>query len=1217
MIHLRRRYEIVHPQEQPCSIFCFTCRNYSFCSENPTPPPPSKPRAITKPKIDKVEILPETKTQTIKTPASGFGKIPLAFEANQGQSNSSAKFLLHRSGYGFLFDSNEIVLSMSKESPSSKSVSRKKQIIQKPSVGIISSIKMKLLGANEQTPVSGIDKLPGTKNYFMGNDPKKWQTNIPTYRKVKYTSVYEGIDMIFYGNQRELEYDFVVSPNANPQSIRLEFQGANKIHLDRNKDLVITTKTGKIVHRKPRIYQEKEGQKQLIEGEFLLQSKNQISFKVGEYDHTKPLIIDPVLAFSTYLGGAGDDIGNSIAIDQTGSSYITGNTNLTGVAPFQTPLATPACQTCTNGFVTKFDPTGTVLLYSTYFGGSLGTVSNGIAVDGSGNAYITGVTSSADFPIVGNSVQPSITATGPQNGDAFVIKLNPNGSGLVYSTFLGGSRVDVGTAIAVDATGKAYITGTSNSTEDFPGTTPRTSIGLTIPLQFGTHTAFVAKLSEDASSLIYSVRYGSSQGTTTAAAIALDKAGNAYIAGTHDGSYGYLSVTHELPTTPGSLIEKRTNEYQVSEGFVAKISRAGGLIYGTYLGGDLYDEARGIAVDSDGNAYVAGMTSSNNFPITPNAFQNKLADEISTNNRPFNQGFITKINPSGSGLIYSTYLRGTQCNAIAIDQNGHAFVTGRANSDLQIEDAIQPNVNFYVDAFVAELDTAGESLLYSTFLGGSGSNEEGRGIAVDELGNAYITGKTDSLNFPTTDLPVLAAASPLDTGANPRAARAERVSTEAVLQPSKGGGRDGFVAKIAKCAHRKMVRPASEHIKQTIGVDATAVVWEMDVSVSDDEGLVIKNVKLGKSAGGVLAPNVKQRYMAAKMSIPYFSLETITLDNNNVAYTTTYPRAVLSPDVIPNSSGAKSILVDYQTKVTSHNLVVEAKYAITNIPPGSTNCLHITQRYEFQEAEIGCEPSEVLTCARFFPKVKYEWVGKFAPIKVNIPERLHFQVNGFSSNTAGVFKDCDDLPFITCFPNAIFDKKENPVDNEFITRVISLGKPTIPINGGRINSFDNYHQRNGKGGIDEPITNLSFAGCPECAHIHWRWTAFEGAKFGNGQLLIPKSSPQNVDIALAQYKLGEDKLPLTGIGNIIGSDPTDGSDIVFYYSASSNAREDRFFEHGGFYRVPNRTDDKVSLNGGAIQLILAYVYADGNSSATSINPGTAGTLPAGSVDPKL
>jgi len=676
-----------------------------------------------------------------------YGKLPLNFEANHGQTDARVKFLSRTGGYSLFLTGDEAVLALSgkKASPNKAKVvgaARPPQSsMAAPKGGVL---RMKLRNANPAAKVTGVDELAGTSNYFIGNDPAKWRSNVPTYAKVKYESIYSGIDLIYYGNQRQLEYDFVVAPGADPHRIQFEVRGAKRILQDAQGELVFKVDEDEIRWHKPVVHQEKNGARQLIEAGYAITNTNRVAFELAKYDVSRPLYIDPLL-YSTYLGGSGYDTGLGIAVDSLGNAYITG---YTVSADF--PVSPGAFQTVCNGgtncatyddaFVTKLNSAGSALVYSTYLGGTGYDYGSGIAVNQAGNAYVIGTTSSTDFPTM-NPLQPAFGG----GTDAFVVELNPAGSALVYSTYLGGSGQDIGYGIAVDSAGNVYVTGSTDST-DFPTMNPLQ------PINGGGQDAFVSMLNPSGSALVYSTYLGGKYGYGRA--IALDSVGNAYVTGwAGDG----------FPVTPGAF-QTGCPDSSCEEAFVTKLNSSGSaLVYSTYLGGNSFNIGYGIAVDSAGNAYVTGLTRATDFP-TMNPLQPAFGGGKY-------DGFVTKLNSSGSALIYSTYLGGSSTdwgNGIAVDSVGNAYVTGQTTSqNFPTESPLQKYKYGRGDAFAAKLNPTGSVLVCSTYLGGSGP-DTGYGIAVDSSGNAYVVGQTASTNFPTK---------------NP-------------LQPANAGYVDAFVTKI-------------------------------------------------------------------------------------------------------------------------------------------------------------------------------------------------------------------------------------------------------------------------------------------------------------------------------------------------------------------------------------------------------------------------------------
>jgi len=657
---------------------------------------------------------------------AAYAKLPLHFEANQGQTNEQVRFLARGSGYGLFLTPTESVLVLRKTEGS-------------PAV-----LRMKLLGANPRPVVAGREKLPGRSNYFIGNDSKKWRTNVPHYARVEYQEVYPGVDLAYYGNQGQFEYDFVVKPGADPRRIRIAIEGADAVRVDGDGNLVLSLQDGEIVERAPVVYQIVGGATKTIDGRFVLSGAREVAFEVGAYDRDRPLVLDPLLVYSTYLGGSDEEQGQGIAVDSVGNAYVAGFTFSTNF-----PTANPL-QAANGGgydaFVSKVNASGSALVYSTYFGGSGFDQGQGIAVDASGNAYVTGITQSTNFPTA-NPLQATIGGF----QDAFVARLNTAGSALVYSTYLGGSDFDSGYSVAVDASGNAYVTGITQST-DFPTASPLQAV-----IGGGNNDAFVAELNAAGSALVYSTYLGGS-GDELAQDIAVDASANAYLTG-FTFSTNFPTANPVQPANGGS-----------SDAFVARVDADGSaLAYSTYLGGSGSDQGTGIAVDTSGNAYVTGFTASTNFP-TANPLQ-------AANNGGLSDGFVAKVNAAGSSLVYSTYLGGSgpdfsgedRGHGIAVDASGNAYVTGVTGSaNFPTANPLQATKGGSNDAFVAKVNATGSLLVYSTYLGGLGG-EFGYGIAVDQSGAAaYIAGFTTSTDFPT---------------ANP-------------VQAANGGGYDAFVAKI-------------------------------------------------------------------------------------------------------------------------------------------------------------------------------------------------------------------------------------------------------------------------------------------------------------------------------------------------------------------------------------------------------------------------------------
>ncbi len=638
-------------------------------------------------------------------------QLPMHFEANEGQVDPRVEFLSRGAGYVLHLTLAEAVLSRQG-----------------------SMVRMSFPGANPQPEVSGLGPLPGRSNYLVGNDPEKWRTDVPHYSRVRYSDLYPGIDLVFYGNEGQLEYDFIVSPGADPSLIALSFGGAEDLALDEAGNLVLVLPTQdtelgaegqELTLLAPVIYQEADGSQRAVDGEFTLLGRARIGFMIGDYDTSLPLVIDPVLVFSTYFGSNSDEQSGGIAVDDDGNIYVTGYTEavdfptLNAIQP-AFGGSTCAFPPCDNVFVAKFNPSGTSLVFSTYLGGSGSTWARAIAVDPAGNAYIAGDLNTSDFPTV-NAYQG--TLNGSQ--DAFVIKLDRSGSSIAYATYLGGDDHENGNGIAVDRAGQAWVVGYTMSA-DFPTQNAfQGSFG-------GIGDGFVTKLSSTGSSLVYSTFLGGDF-EDDANAVVVDRAGNAYVVGKTD--------SNTFPTV-NPLQGPVNTSYHA---FVTKLQPSGSTAaFSTYLGGSSGEFGNGIAVDTEGNVYVAGFTNSNDFP-TVKALQGSRVAESDM--------FITKMNPAGSTLVYSTYLGGGGTDVahdIAVDSMGNAHVVGSTTSlNFPTVSPVDPTYGTIRDAIVVQLNAGGSALLHSSHLSGSNGREIARGIAVDSQGSAYIIGETSSSDFPT------------------------------------------------------------------------------------------------------------------------------------------------------------------------------------------------------------------------------------------------------------------------------------------------------------------------------------------------------------------------------------------------------------------------------------------------------------------------------------
>jgi hypothetical protein len=669
------------------------------------------------------------------------GHLGLYFEPNVGQTGASAEYVA-RTGRGdiALSSAGALFTLVDPRAAADGGGFGGTSEIRAPRTERGAAVRMRLSGGSPTARPMGEERLATRVNYFIGNDPSKWRTDVPSYGRVEYRDVYPGVSLAFYGGPSGLEYDFLVSPGADAHAIALEFQGARGVEVSPEGDLVIHAAAGDLVQHAPALYQAANGRREVVAGHFAVDA-GLVRFEMGAYDPSRPLVIDPVvLGYSTFLGGSAGEWGAGIAVDAAGSAYITGYTRSPDF-----PATPGAFDTTYDGgitgfdaFVAKFTPDGTALAYATFLGGKEDDQGGAVAVDAAGAAYVTGHTSSTDFPTTPGAFQTQDAGA----SEVFVTKLNPAGSGLAYSTFLGGGNHDEGAAIAVDAAGRATVTGSTAST-NFP-VTPGA-----LQTTFHYHEdAFVTRLSAGGSALVYSTFLGGT-GVDGALGIALDAAGGAYVAG--------YTTSADFPTTPGAF--QTGFGGGLYDGFVAKLVPDGSaLAYGTFLGGRDWDIAQGVAVDGLGFAYVTGSTRSADFPVTPGAF------DVSFNGgAPYPwDAFAVKLDPSGGALAYGTYLGGSGDDEVgagpSVDGAGNAYLTGFTTSaNFPVTpDAFQaaytgdtscPYYGTCPQAFVTEVSATGDALVYGTYLGGP-SGSKGYAVALDG-GSAYVSG-TAGRDFPTT-----------------------------------------------------------------------------------------------------------------------------------------------------------------------------------------------------------------------------------------------------------------------------------------------------------------------------------------------------------------------------------------------------------------------------------------------------------------------------------
>jgi hypothetical protein len=577
-------------------------------------------------------------------------------------------------------------------------------------------IRMRLMDAASDARVGVSDPLATQVTYLLGNNPAQWRANVHTYERVRYSGVYPGIDLVYYGTSRDIEHDFIVAPGSRPDQIVWAFEGADALRVRENGDLQIAGGAAPLVFRAPKAFQgtESDGGRHAVDVRYRLLDDNHVGFAIASYDTTKPLTIDPVLNAASTLGGHADDEGSAIAVDNAGNIYVAGITTSVDFPASGTPGGN------LDVFVTKLNSSGTIVLSSTYIGGSKADDARALAVDASGNVYVAGVTQSPNFPT--HTPLPS-HATLLGDSDAFVFKLSTTGAGLIFSTYLGGTGSEEGHGIAIDSAQNVYVTGDTTST-DFPTVSPRQAAS------GGNLDAFVSKLSPAGTSLLYSTYLGGSD-TDSASAIAADAAGNVTIVGSTVSTNFPVSAAFQAALI-GDV-----------DAFVTRLTPTGTLTFSTYLGGSDVDVARAVAMDADGNAFVTGSTLSPNFPTSPGAIQPAPKGAF--------DAFVTGVAPNG-GIFVSTYLGGSSSDrghAIAVDAAKRVYIAGQTlSTDFPATHPAQTTIAGDRDAFVVMLPPPYTAIGYSTYLG-TGDNDDGLGVAADKVGRAYLTG-VKTYSWPAT-----------------------------------------------------------------------------------------------------------------------------------------------------------------------------------------------------------------------------------------------------------------------------------------------------------------------------------------------------------------------------------------------------------------------------------------------------------------------------------
>lgn len=684
--------------------------------------------------------------------AQTFGRLPLYFIENQGQLDEHVTYYIQGHDRSIYFTSAGVTFAITQPSEIKLPFPAKFRIWESADYhqeSVLSYarwiVKLDFVGANPGVSPIAQDQTQATISYYNGQ-PDAWNNGLQTYQRLVYPDLWPGIDLVYYGTVDQMKYEFIVRPGANPKDIQLAYSGATNVRLTESGQLAVTSPAGDLIDAAPIAYQEVNGKRIPVSMVYDLAETSwpdasntssashqtfQYGFQIGEYDSTLPLVLDPaVLIYAGYVGGSGSDEGYDIAVDSNGELYITGYTS-SAATTFPAMVGPDFSQ---NGgydaFVAKVNAAGTALVYAGYIGGSSHDYGMAITVDGAGNAYIAGETWSteATFPV---KVGPDQTfnSGGDSDSDAFVVKVNPTGTALVYAGYIGGSDYELGSGIAVDGDGNAYITGNTASTQ----TTFPVTGGPDLTYNGGVRDAFLAKVNATGTALIYAGYIGGSV-DDYGADIAVDGLGNAYITG----------ETSSSQTSFPAIVGPDLTQNGGSDVFVAKVNTTGSsLVYAGYIGGSNRDVGYGIAVDEMGNALVTGFTFSNQatFPV--------IVGPDLTHNGGLTDAIVAKVNAAGTTLVYAGYIGGAgndYGHSIAVDKLGNAYVTGSTNSDqTTFPVAVGPDLTFngFVDAYVAKVNTTGGVLDYAGYIGGSGE-DIGYGIAVDDDDNVYVTGKTNS-----------------------------------------------------------------------------------------------------------------------------------------------------------------------------------------------------------------------------------------------------------------------------------------------------------------------------------------------------------------------------------------------------------------------------------------------------------------------------------------
>jgi Domain of unknown function DUF11/Beta-propeller repeat len=889
-----------------------------------------------------------------KRTLSAFASLPLIFEENRGQTDPRVKFLAHGSGYGLFLTDDGAVLTLRRSKPDSP---------------LATVLSMELQGANPKAQVVGDERLPGKSNYFIGNDPAKWHRDIPQFAQVRYSHIYPGVDLIYYGNRGQLEYDFEVAPATDAHAVQIRFLGSSDLALDPTGDLIVPVAGGDIRLHAPHIYQNVNGRKRDVQGRFELRSKHDVGFVVGDYDRTRTLVIDPILTYSTYLGGSGDEacsviLGTgtplsgcpAVTVDSASNAYIAGPTtsvDFPTVAPYQSTKTGTA-----NAFVAKFNTAANTLIFSTYLGGSATDYTAGVAIDQGFDVLVAGTTDSTNFPTTTAkppAVQGAFQNT-PQNPGAdhvFVSELNPAGSTLIYSTYLSGNGVDKASGLAVDSIGNAYVTGTTTSTNTPPTFSFPATLGSVQTTSKATSQFFMTKVSplvSGAASVPYSTYIGGSSpttGETVGGGIAVDPSSNVYITG--GTTFTDMPVLNAFQGVNNGGLDV----------FVTKINptptTGSQLQYSTYFGGSGDDIGYGVAADST-NAYVTGSTSSStNFPASgtgvyqgtygggdSDAFLVKLTNPVTSGTTP---GSVT--------LAYSTFIGGSGTDvglAVAVDQIQGARLTGWTNSTNipLLNNSIEPSPLPGNHAFVARIDTTATTPTapghYFTYLGGSGT-DYGTGIAVDQQSASYVAGETSSSDFLKFAVPV-----------------------SAPFQPNLNGATDAFLSKLGPLLSMFLSVPVIS--PQVVGV-GNAVTFAYTITNTGDEasGVTFTDTLPSAGASFTSATVSSGSCGAATAGVVGCFIGTLNAGATATASVVLTPTANPTPSTTPIILGnSANVIVSGATVASNFGSITVNDYNISVTPNTVTVPAGVPATYTATITPTGQIPESVsLSCSSGLP----------------------------------------------------------------------------------------------------------------------------------------------------------------------------------------------------------------------------------------------------------